>query len=103
MTTKGTPFPIVINVFEGLDVTAHDFREYARALQLPDPTIVRMPDELNDAATSVIQSGQISAWELYNQLRPDDYTFDDDGHEMLDFTDIKLKENVYENRNHSAH
>lgn len=94
MATKGTPFPIVINVFEGLDIAAHDFREYAKTLQLPDPTIVRMSDELNDAATSVIQSGHISAWELYNQLRPE-YTFDNDGHEMLDFTDITIPTKEY--------
>lgn len=82
-----TPFPFSINIDEDWDITVNNFKEYAKALQLPDPTIVQMSEELNEAATNVIQLGYISALGMYQLLEPD-YSFDDDGHEMLEFPNV---------------
>lgn len=62
-------------------IACGSFREYAAAMQYPDPTRVHIPDSTEKLLTFLVDGGLITAWQAY-ELHGE-YTFDDDGRESL--------------------
>ena len=62
-------------------ISCNSFREYANAMQYPEPTRVHIPDSTEKLLTLLVDGGWISAWQA-NKLHGE-YTFDDDGREAL--------------------
>lgn len=62
-------------------ISCNSFREYAGAMQYPDPTRIHIPESTEKLLTLLVDNGQITAWQA-NKLHGE-YTFDDDGREAL--------------------
>ena len=73
--------PVRVQIEPDEWVSCNSFREYAGAMQYPDPTRVHIPDSTEKLLTFLVNGGQITAWQA-NKLHGE-YTFDDDGREAL--------------------
>ena len=73
--------PVRVQIESDEWISCNSFREYANAMQRPDPTRVHIPDSTEKLLTLLVDGGLITAWQA-NQLHGE-YTFDDDGREAL--------------------
>lgn len=62
-------------------IACSSFREYAAAMQYPDPTRVHIPDSTEKLLTFLVDGGLVTAWQACRLHGG--YTFDDDGREAL--------------------
>lgn len=100
--------PVVVDCDD--EHPATNFEDYVRKMQYPDPTWVDMPAETNEFMTALINAGQISpfaalrignhsvrtsdGWRLTEKVN---YSFDDAGHEGLEFPDVSgMKQLLHE-------
>lgn len=94
--------PVPVPVLEDEFVQARNFREYAALMQLPDPTFVKMSDDVSDLMTQLINDGLVSPFDALHlgscgkvqdgeclELPFTDYQYNEIGREYVPFPSLE--------------